>query len=155
MAGFFAGIVSWLLSRATRKFIGDVITKLAGTDDGQIKLAEIEASTRVALKAEDTAQLAEILKSKTSLQQAKMNWPVFWVLIVAMMGPPILMLWSVWAYNIFWWDRGIWPQPWAIADFPPSIKPWAQAAVDWLYDPWGPPSGVGAAILAGRFTGRK
>lgn len=154
MGGFFAGIVSWLLSKSTGKFISDVVTKLAGTDDGQVKLAEIEASARVAMKREDTAQLVAALEARTASQGAKMNWPIFWVLICIMIAPPAFLLVSVALYNVFWWENGIWPQTWAIADFPPSIKPWAQQAIDWLYDPISTPAAVGTALVAGRLTRR-
>ena len=83
-----------------------------------------------------------------------MNWAVFWWIIVAMMGPPLLMIWGVTIYNFLWWEHGIWPQTWSIADFPPSIKPWIQATIDWLYDPLGLTSGVGTALVAGRFARR-
>lgn len=149
----FAGIVSWLLSKATGKFIGDIIQKLAGTDAGQARLHQIEAEAKIALKREDSVQLAAILATKVTLQQAKMNQPVFWIIIAVMMGPPALMLWGVTLYNFLWWQDGIWPQSWAIADFPPSIKPWVEKSIDWLYDPIGPITGVGSALLASFATG--
>lgn len=152
MGSFFAGVVSWLLSKSTQKFVGEIVKKLAGTDAGQTKLAEIEASARVAMKREDTAQLVAALGARTALQSAKMNWPIFWILICIMMAPPAFLLVSVALYNVFWWEHGIWPQHWAIADFPASIKPWAQQAIDWLYDPISTPAAVGTALVAGRIT---
>lgn len=149
-----ASFGAWLIKVATGDFLKKVLAIIAKTDSGAIRLKEIQAEIDIAQGRNETELAKAIIAARAQAQQSKMNWPIFWVLIVAMMGPPILMLWSVWAYNVFWWDHGIWPQSWAIADFPPSIKPWAQAAVDWLYDPLGPPSGVGAAIIAGRFAGR-
>jgi hypothetical protein len=154
MGNLAASFGAWLIKIATGDFLGKVLAVLSKTDNGALRLKEIEAAAAIAQGKNETELAKAIIAARLQTQTAKMNWPVFWILIVAMMGPPILMLWSVWAYNIFWWDHGIWPQGWAIADFPPSIKPWAQAAVDWLYDPWGPPSGVGAAVIAGRFTRR-
>lgn len=163
MGGFFAGIVGWLLKRSTVEFVKKVAGSLAGTDDGQVKLAEIAATSAVAMKVEDTAQLKAALEARVATQSAKMNWPVFWWIIAAMMGPPLLMIWGVTIYNFLWWEHGLWPQVhrvdgvlvgWQISDFPPSIKPWIQATIDWLYDPLGLTSGVGTALVAGRFAGR-
>lgn len=152
MGTIIAGFGAWLFKTLSGDFIQKVLAIVAKTDDGALRLKELETSAAIAQGKNETELAKVLIAARLQSQSSKMNWPVFWVLIVAMMGPPILMLWSVWAYNILWWEHGIWPQGWAIADFPPSIKPWAQAAVDWLYDPWGPPSGVGAAVIAGRFT---
>lgn len=154
MGGIGARIAAYLLNLATGDFLKKVLAYLAASDSGALKLKELETEAQIAQGKNETELAKALIAARAAAQQSKMNWPVFWVLIVAMMGPPLLLLWSVWAYNIFWWEHGIWPQSWAIADFPPSIKPWAQAAVDWLYDPWGPPSGVGAAVVAGRFARR-
>lgn len=152
MGGLAAKFGAWLLKVATGDFLGKVLSILAKTDAGALRLKELETQAQIAQGKNETELAKALISARMSTQAAKMNWPVFWVLIVAMMGPPLLLLWSVALYNIFWWEHGIWPQAWSIADFPPSIKPWAQAAVDWLFDPLGPPSGIGAALVAGRFT---
>lgn len=153
----FASIGAWILSNILKKVslktIGDVASRLAGTDDGSLRLAEINATTQVAMKKEDTAQLGAILSARGAAQQAKMNWPVFWVIITVMIGAPAWQIWGVTLYNTFWHANGIWPQPWNIAAYPPSVAPWVQASIDWLYDPLGAPSGVGAALIAGKLTG--
>jgi hypothetical protein len=154
MGSIAASIGAWLLKVATGDFLGKVLAVLAKTDSGSIRLKELETQVQIA-QGRSEAELAKtIIAARASAQAAKMNWPVFWVLIVAMMGPPLILLWSVGLYNILWWEHGIWPQQWSIADFPPSIKPWAQAAVDWLFDPLGPPSGIGSALAAGWLTRR-
>jgi hypothetical protein len=149
MFGKFAvSIGAWLVKFATGDVIGKVLDTLKASDDGRAKLEEIHAQTveRIDAEAQQTAQAkVDALQAR---QMTKLNMPVFWVLMVAMMGPPVLILWAVALYNILWWQHGIWPQGWSIADFPPSIKPWAQAAIDWLFDPLGPPSATGSSLAA-------
>lgn len=144
MGGFFASFAAWIFSKATGDFLKKFIAALAKTDDGAIRLEEIKAELE-----------ATKIEAAVTRQVAKMNWPIFWVIIAIMMGPPALMLWAVGVYNILWWEHGIWPQTWSIADFPPSIKPWIEASITWLYDPLGPPLGVGTALVAGTVTRRR
>ena len=154
-----ASIGVWLVKTVLKLNSAGVIEKalgaLTGSADGRIKLAEIQAGAAVALKREETSQLATHTAALNERQRLKMNQPVFWIIIAIMMGPPALMLWGVSIYNFLWWEHGIWPQAWAIADFPPSIKPWVQRSIDWLYDPLGAPSTVGAAGLASFVTGKR
>ena len=140
----FASIVGWLISKATGEAFHKAVAFLSKTDDGAVKLAQIKADL------EKTT-----IEAKTERQASKLNWPVFWLIIVAMMGPPILMLWSIFFYNVFWWQDGLWPQTWAIAEFPPSVKPWVEKSIDWLYDPLGAPIGVGSALTAGYVTRKR
>jgi len=125
---------------------------LAASDQGRIRMEEIAAHKAISFKEQDTIQYSVWLAALQQRQMVKMNQPVFWIIICVMMGPPALLLWGVSIYNFLWWEHGIWPQLWSIADFPPSIKPWAQAAIDWLYDPMGPPGTVVGAAIAGRLT---
>lgn len=155
--GFLAAAGGWFVSLflkvVSSKWLKEALAILAKTDDGLARLAEIDAQMAIALKKEDTKQYADWLASLDARQQRKMNQPVFWTIILIMIGAPALIIWSVALYNIFWWQHGIWPQPWAIADFPSSIKPWVQASIDWLYDPMGPPGTVAAAGIASYLVG--
>jgi len=148
MGGLFASAVAWLLSKSTGDVIGKIVDRLTRTDDGTVKLEDIRARSAEALAKEDTTQRLAAIDAGNARQATKMNQPVFWIIICVMMGPPALILWGVAIYNVLFWDHGIWPQPWAIADFPASIKPWVEKSIDWLYDPIGAPSTVGAAALA-------
>lgn len=151
----WAKIGAWLLSKVTGDFFAKMFGYLSKTDAGQLRLAEINATSAIAMKKEDTAQLVAILGARGAAQQAKMNWPVFWVLICGMMLWPFMTLGAITLYNIFWWENGIWPQPWEIAAYPPSVAHWVDASINWLYDPLGPPAGVGSALVAGLLTGRR
>ena len=91
----------------------------------------------------------------TDRQKAKMNSPVFWFIIVAALGPGVLNMWSLWLFNIFWWENGIWPQTWAIAAYPPQAAVWVNLSIEWLFDPVGLAVSVGTATGAGLATGRR
>ena len=155
LAGFGAWLLGGLLKRSTADLLGKVFATLAGSPDGQAKIEEIRANADIALAREGTEQLRVTTAAALDRQRLKMNQPVFWVIISVMMGPPALILWGVAIYNILWWQHGIFPQPWAIADFPPSIKPWVEKSIDWLYDPVGAPSTVAAAGLASFLTRKR
>lgn len=148
----WATIWAWLLKAATGDFLGRVIDLVAKTEAGKGKLEEIRARTQEHLSDNAVAAEQNRAAAANARALAKLNMPVFWVMVAAMLGPPLLILWGVALYNILWWENGVWPQPWAIADFPASIKPWANAAVDWLYDPLGPPSGIGSSLAAAWLT---
>lgn len=154
MGGIAASIGAWLFKAVTGDFVRKVLAIIARTDDGTMRLNEIAAEIEIAQGKNNTELAKALIAARVQAQQTKMNWPVFWWIIVAMMGPPLLMIWGVTIYNFLWWEHGIWPQTWSIADFPPSIKPWIQATIDWLYDPLGLTSGVGTALVAGRFARR-
>lgn len=143
-----AAIAAWVLKFASGDLIGRVIDLLGKSDAGRAKLEEIAARAA-------TEQARDRIAAGTTRQAGKMSQPVFWVLICLMLGPPLLILWGVALYNVFWWQHGIWPQGWAIADFPPSIKPWVEKTIDWLFDPLGLPSVVGSAGAAGWLAGRR
>lgn len=150
-----AAFGAWILKIASSKLVAEIFERLSRSDEGQAKVAEIQTKAAVALKQEETSQLATHIAAANERQMRKMNMPVFWIVIMLMMGPPVLILWGVAIYNILWWEHGIWPQPWAIADFPPSLKPWVQKSIDWLYDPLSVPTSIGAAAGAGLLAGRK
>lgn len=143
--------LSWLAGKAMAllgsKIVRGAIDIYNKVQAGEVRLAEINARTGEVITV--TA-----IEAGTGRQQAKMNWPVFWVIIGGMMLWPFVTLGAITLYNIFWWENGIWPQTWAIAAYPPSVAPWVQASIDWLYDPVGPPLGVGSALLAAHLTRR-
>lgn len=154
-----AAIGSWVLGHLVKLASGDVLGRvvdfLAKSDAGRAKLEEIHGRVAERLATEGAATDRARISALNERQAAKMNQPVFWLIIGVMMGPPALILWGVAVYNILWWQHGIWPQGWAIADFPASIKPWVERSIDWLYDPVGAPSTVGAAAVASWLTGRR
>lgn len=141
-------IGAWLVKFATGDLIGKVFDALGKSDAGRAKLEEIAGHTAVQLDAEAQATARARIAAANVRQMAKLNMPVFWALMVAMMGPPLLILWAVALYNIFWWQHGIWPQGWSIADFPPGIKPWVQASIDWFFDPVGQAGATGSSLAA-------
>lgn len=153
--GILATIGAWLLSNASRKLLGDIILKMTKTDDGNIKLAEIKSNTDVALAKDGTERLKNITDASVELQHTKMNMPVFWVIIGGMMIWPFITLGAITLYNILWWSDGIWPQSWQIAAYPPSIAPWVEKSIDWLYNPLGTPVSVASAVIASKIAGRK
>lgn len=147
-----ATVGGWIVRRAVSGGGSSVLEKVIGAVnkgmDGNIRLAQINAETGkvVYTKHADTS---------TDRQREKMNWPVFWVIICAMMLWPFVTLGAITLYNIFWWEHGIWPQDWAIAAYPPSVAPWVEKSIDWLYDPLGAPTAVGTASAVGWLTRRR
>lgn len=144
-------IGSWVVGKVMA-FAGSNIVRGAidiynKAQDSNVRLAEIDASTGQVIHANAT-------NAAVTLQTTKMNWPVFWVIIAVMIGAPAFTLWSVTLYNIFWWEHGIWPQEWAIAAYPPSVAPWVEMSIMWLYDPVGVPSTVAGAGFAAWLTGK-
>lgn len=141
------GIFGWLLGKvmsfANSGIVQRAIDVYNTSQDRGVKLAQIGAD----VEATSTA-------ARVTLQTNKMNQPVFWLVIVIMMLPAAWQLWGVTLYNTFWHANGIWPQPWNIAAYPPSVAPWVNASIDWLYNPIGVPGTVASAWLAGRVTGR-
>lgn len=137
---------SWLLGKAVsaggQGVLGKVVDSLNKRVDGNVRLAEIDAETNKVLTAAH-------IEASTARQQSKLSWPVFWVLIALQVGPPTFTLWAVALYNVFWWQHGVWPQDWQIAAYPPSIAPWVEMSLNWLYDPLGMPGAVAAAGGAG------
>jgi hypothetical protein len=91
----------------------------------------------------------------TARQRAKMNYPVFWAIIVISLGPGVLNLWLIWLYNWLWWENGIWPQAWSIAQYPPQSAIWIDMSIRWLYDPVGFGTSLIGATIAGRATRRQ
>lgn len=158
MMGILASIGSWLLGHAIKIASGNILDRvvdfLVQSDAGRARLEEIRGQAAEHINAEDQATARARIDALNQRQAQKMNQPVFWVLVAVMMGPPALILWGVAVYNILWWQHGIWPQDWAIADFPPSIKPWVEKSIDWLFDPLGVPTTVGTAAVASWLTGR-
>ncbi|GLQ09262.1 hypothetical protein GCM10007913_11940 [Devosia yakushimensis] len=160
-----AWLVSVILSRVSGDFISRVMGMLGRSADGAVRLEEIRAGSAAALAREDTQRILAVIAAQNGRQAGKMNWPIFWIIILVMLGAPALSIWSVTLYNILWWENGLWPQVardgsgrlvgWLIADYPPSIKPWVQMSIEWLYDPMGAPTGIGAALIAGKLTSKR
>lgn len=147
----FAG-GGWLAAKAA-KFAGNqVIQSFIGAfnkgTDGNVKLAEIDAKTQ---QVTYTAHA----DASTERQRMKMNMPVFWMIIIPMFFPPFFTLTMLAFYNVFWWSNGIWPQDWSIAAYPPSVAPWVEKSIDWLYDPLGAPTTTGVATAASFITGKR
>lgn len=90
----------------------------------------------------------------TERQKAKMNYPVFWVLIGCSLGPGIFNLIAIALYNVFWHQQGIWPQDWFIAEFPAQSAVWVDMSIRWLFDPYGFTISVGTATAAGKATAK-
>ncbi len=149
-----ASLGAWLLKLATGDLLGRIVDVLTKSDAGRAKLEELRGRLAETVATESAATDRARISALNVRQAAKMIQPVFWLIIGVMMGPPALILWGVAVYNILWWQHGIWPQGWAIADFPASIKPWVEKSIDWLYDPIGAPSTVGAAAVASWLTGK-
>lgn len=155
MGGLLASIFAWVFSKAGKDLLLSVISKLSKTDEGNQRLAEIKASVDIALSRDAKDVAISQTTSTVELQKTKMNMPVFWVIIGGMMIWPFVTLGAITLYNIFWWTHGIWPQQWAIAAYPPSISPWVEKSIDWLYNPLGTPVSVGAALVASRLAGKR
>lgn len=140
-------VFGWVLGHAMRLASSGIVQRAVdiynSSQNTTVKLAQIGADV------ESTATQARV-----TLQQAKLNQPVFWLVVVVMIIPAAWQLWGVTLYNTFWWEHGIWPQSWAIAAYPPSVAPWVNASIEWLYNPIGVPGTVASAWLAGRVTGR-
>jgi hypothetical protein len=147
-----ATVGGWLVRRAVSGGGASILDTVVGAVnkgmDGNVRLAQIDADTKKVVYTSHT-------EASTSRQQTKLNWPVFWVLIALQVGPPTFTLWAVALYNVFWWQNGIWPQDWAIAAYPPSVAPWVEMSLNWLYDPLGMPGAVAAAGGAGWLTGKR
>jgi len=169
MFGLVTGFGGWLLGLVLKWTGGSVIEKalayLQRSDDGAIRLEEIRARAVAAQNHEDTERLRVVTAAKNERQSAKMNSPVFWALIIIMLGAPAAVIWGITLYNFFWWEHGLFPMVsrnefgqlvgWSIADYPPSIKPWIEKSVEWLYDPIAAPAAVGTAWAAGYLTRRR
>lgn len=155
LASFGSWLLGIVLSKTTGEFLQKVFNHLTRSADGAARLEEIRTGADIALAAEATKQSAIHIAARNERQSAKMNWPVFWVIIAIMLGAPAFTLWLITLYNVLWWAGGIWPQPWAVAAYPPSVAPWVEMSIEWLYDPLGAPTGIGAALAAGWVTGRR
>jgi hypothetical protein len=140
-------MIGWLIGKIMALAGSGVVQKVLdvynSSQNTTVKLAEVaagESATRTA--------------AQVTLQSQKMNWPVFWIIIAVMLGAPAWQLWGVTLYNTFWHANGIWPQAWTIAAYPPSVAPWVNASIEWLYNPIGVPGTVASAWLAGRVSSR-
>ncbi len=121
--------------------------------DSNIRIQELKARSGDFQEAQETLRTFAV--TSTERQQTKMSWAVFWALIVAIEGPGILSLWMIWIYNFLWWENGVWPQPWALAAFPPQAEAWVDMAIRWLFDPVGQVTTIGSAAGAGWIAGRR
>ncbi|WP_127524089.1 hypothetical protein [Mesorhizobium sp. Z1-4] len=152
MVTFLVTAGSWLLGKVMSIAGSSVVREAIGvfnrTQDGNVRLAEIDAETKKVIYTKHADK-------STERQGMKFNVPVFVAVIALTIGAPATLFWSVTLYNIFWWENGIWPQAWQIAAYPPSMQIWANMAMEWLFDPMGPPGAVGAAGVAGWLTGKR
>lgn len=143
-------IAQWLLGFAEKRSSDGVRQFEIQTG---LKVEEVKAKTEQLKDAQAT--IRALAGEGTERQKAKMNWPVFWVIITAALGPGVLMMWAVAIYNIFFWRNGLFPQSWEIAAFPPQSAAWVNMSIEWLFDPVGASSTVGTATAAGWITGRR
>lgn len=118
-----------------------------------VKIEEVKA--RATTAAEEHQTMRAFASEGTQRQALKMNFTVFWVIIVAALGPPVVMMWALAIYNVAFWENGIWPQSWSIAAFPPQAAVWVDKAIDWLFDPVGLGATIGTAGAAGWLTARR
>jgi hypothetical protein len=162
LAGFGPKLLTFLLrlgfGGAVDKVL-DLMEQRASTETErqrirtQATIAAIQAGVNQYLAEQETRR--QLAAEGTARQSRKMNYTVFWVIIVAALGPGVLTMWSLWAYNIFFWSDGIWPQDWSIAEFPPQSARWVNMSIEWLFDPYGVGSTVGTATLAGWVAGKR
>lgn len=142
-----AAAIGWLIGNVMRLAGSGVVQRVLDvynrSQDSTTKLAQIGTDVEQAH-----------LQHAAAAQQSKMNWPVFWIIIAVMLGAPAWQLWGVTLYNTFWHANGIWPQTWTIAAYPPSVAPWVNASIEWLYNPIGVPGTVASAWLASRASSR-
>lgn len=161
LTGFGPRVLSWLLRLGFGGAVDKALDFMKARADRQTEEKRIRSMVTIETIRAEVAQHREDEQTKrhlasegTTRQQAKMNHKVFWVIIVAALGPGVLNMWTLWVYNIFFWKDGIWPQPWAIAQYPPQAAVWVNMSIEWLFDPAGIGSTVGVATIAGRFTGK-
>lgn len=148
----FGGLsIASLAIKAAQFLIG--FAEKRNTDAANVEIAEVKARADTA--AEENETLRALASEGTARQKAKMNWPVFWFLIAIFEGPPALLMWSIFFYNVLFWEQGIWPQPWGIAAFPGQTGEWADKAVNWLFDPVGQTTSVGTSLVAGYVTRKR
>lgn len=147
-----ATVASFIARRAISAggsgIVGTIMDGINKGMDGKVRLAQIDAETGQVIYTTHAEQ-------GTERQKAKFNVPVFVAVLAMTIGAPATLFWSVTLYNIFWWSGGIWPQDWGIAEYPPSVAPWAEMAMQWLFDPIGPPAAVGTAGVAAWLTGKR
>lgn len=152
-------IVSLLLKFGFGGIVDKYLSHLEAKADTQTERQRIKTQERIAsIKAAQTnhaeqQQTARAnAKEGTERQKAKMNYTVFWFIIVAALGPGIFNLWGIVIYNYFFWENGVWPQDWSIAEFPPQAAVWVDLSMKWLFDPIGLPATVATATGAGYAT---
>ena len=117
-----------------------------------LDIAEVQAKAQVVQSAQET--IRKLYEGGTERQKAKMNSKVFWFLILAAEGPGLFNLAMVAIYNVFFWKNGIWPQAWAIAEFPAQSAVWVNLSIEWLFDPVGQLTTVSSAGLGGYLARR-
>jgi len=121
-------IGSWLLSHVLRLASSDMLTKAVNlatkfTDNAnQAKVAAIDGVTKLAATNAD-------------VEKAKFQFPFFWIFAALLLGPVIISFWAVGLYNIFFWEHGMFPQPWAIAAWPGVYQDWATSAFNFVFAP--------------------
>ncbi len=150
LAGFALKAANWLFSFAQKRSDNALETYRVKTG---LDIEKVKADATVAVAAQNAA--AEMAGEGTKRQLGKFNHPVFWSLIVAALGPAILNLWMLWLYNFLWWPKGIWPQSWSIAAYPPQAAVWVDMSMRWLFDPVALPVTVGTAATVALLTGKR
>lgn len=166
MLSLFAGIGPAILSFVLKMGFGGIVDKtlshMEAKANNQTERVRIRTQATIEHIRAGVANFHEEQETKrvaaregTERQKAKMNFPVFWFIIVAALGPAIFTMWAIAIYNVFFWSNGVWPQGWAIAAFPPQTEVWVNMSINWLFDPVGLASTVGTATVAGLAAGGK
>ena len=163
---FFASIGPAILSFVLKMGFGGIVDKALSHMEAkannqtervrirtQATIEEIRAGVANFHEEQETIRVAA--REGTERQKAKMNYPVFWFIIVAALGPGIFNMSAIAIYNVFFWENGVWPQDWSIAEFPPQSAVWVDLSIRWLFDPIGLASTVGTATAAGLAAGGK
>ncbi len=77
------------------------------------------------------------------------------MLIAAALGPAIFHLTALSLYNVFFWENGVWPQAWSIAEYPPQAAVWIDMSIRWLFDPVSLATTIGASGAVGYLARRR
>lgn len=91
----------------------------------------------------------------TNRQKFKMNYWVFWLILVLAFMPGLSTWLLLMVYNVLWWQNGIWPQQWSIAAFPPPYDRYVDMSMEWLFDPTKVAITTGTAAAGGYLAGKR
>jgi hypothetical protein len=131
MVGFLRNVLNWFglgsVVDAATSALG-FARRLIG--DGSIERAEIDADV-------------ENRRTEADRQKAQFQFPIFWVVALAFLGPLAFKWGMINLYDVLWCRGCMFPQPWTIAAYQAPFDAWAQGAFEWVFGP------IGAVGLAG------